>query len=76
MLKNMHRGDRHVGKIPLSAGSKAVKDRKIMMMQREIEQLRQDLDEKVRHEEYEEAAVLRDRIQVLERQLHANKEKS
>lgn len=76
MLKNMHRGDRHVGKIPLSSGPKAVKNRKIMMLQREIEQLRKDLEEKVRHEEYEEAAVLRDRIQSLERQLHGNKEQS
>ena len=76
MLKNMHRGDRHAGKIPLSAGPRAVKNRKIMMLQREIEQLRKDLDEKVRREEYEDAAVLRDRIQELERQLSGNKEKS
>lgn len=76
MLKNMHRGDRHVGKIPLSAGPKAMKNRKIMMLQREIEQLRKDIDEKVRLEEYEDAAVLRDRIQTLESQLHGNKEKS
>ena len=76
MLKNMHRGDRHIGKIPLSAGPKAVKNRKIMMRQREIEQLRKELDEKVRREEYEDAAVLRDRIQLLESQLRGGKEKS
>ena len=76
MLKNMHRGDRHIGKIPLSSGPKAVKNRKIMMVQREIEQLRKDLDEKVGREEYEDAAVLRDRIQLLESQLRGGKEKS
>ena len=76
MLQNMHRGEQHAGKIPLSSGAKAGNSRKAMLLQREIEQCRKELDEKVQREEYEEAAVLRDRIQALERKLAGNEEKS
>jgi len=69
MLKNMHRGDHHLGKIPKSAGKRQRKNHEMVLLKREIERLRAEQEEKVRHEEYEAAAVLRDKIQELERKL-------
>lgn len=71
MLKNMHRGDHHLGKIPLSAGAELHKGHEAALLNREIERLRKEQEEKIRREEYEEAAVLRDRIQELERKLRS-----
>ena len=69
LLKNMHRGEKHLGKIPLSAGAEQRKGHEKRLMNREVEQLRKELEEKIRQEEYEEAAVLRDRIQELNRKI-------
>ena len=69
LLKNMHRGDRHQGKIPASAGTEQRRGHEIALLNREIESLRKELDEKIRNEEYEQAAVLRDRIQELNRKI-------
>ena len=72
MLKNLHRGERHLGKVPLSAGSQERKGRDSALLNREIERLRRELEEKIRQEAYEDAAVLRDRIQELSRKMREN----
>ncbi len=69
MLKEMHRGDRHLGKIPKSAGKQQRKSHELTLLKREIERLRSEQEEKIRREEYEAAAVLRDKIQELERKI-------
>lgn len=56
LIKVMHRGDQHKGKIP-SRECVRVK------MTAEMATLRQALEKAVREENYEEAALLRDRIQ-------------
>jgi len=72
MLKNLHRGERHLGKVPLSAGAQERKGRDSALLNREIERLRRELEEKIRQEAYEDAAVLRDRIQELSRKIREN----
>ena len=69
MLKNIHRGDHHTGKIPMSAGADQKHGHETVLLKREIEQLRKEQEEKIRREEYEDAAVLRDRIQELEKKI-------
>ena len=69
MLKNIHRGDRHLGKIPLSAGAGQRKGHETALIKRELEMLRKEQEEKIRTEDYEAAAVLRDKIQALEASL-------
>jgi len=69
MLKNIHRGDHHTGKIPISAGADQKHGHETALLKREIEQLRKEQEEKIRREEYEDAAVLRDRIQDLEKRI-------
>ncbi|MBQ9337785.1 MAG: hypothetical protein IJS14_10875 [Lentisphaeria bacterium] len=65
MLKNIHRGDRHAGKIPLSAGAAQREGHETALMKRELEMLRKEQEEKIRAEDYEAAAVLRDKIRTL-----------
>ena len=69
MLKNIHRGDHHTGKIPISTGNDRKHGRQSALLKREVERLRKELEEKVRREEYEDAAMLRDRIQELEKNI-------
>ena len=69
MLKNIHRGDHHTGKIPLTADSDQKNGHESALLKREIERLRKEQEEKIRREEYEDAAVLRDRIQELENKI-------
>ena len=69
MLKNIHRGDHHIGKIPVSAGAGQKHSHEAVLLKREIERLRKEQEEKIRREEYEDAAVLRDRIQELEQKI-------
>ena len=69
MLKNIHRGDHHTGKIPVSACAGQKHGREEVLLKREIERLRKEQEEKIRREEYEDAAVLRDRIQELEQKI-------
>ncbi len=62
LLKAMHKGERHVGKIPSRAvHTIAITDR--------IKDLSKELDQAVREERYEEAAQIRDRIRELEGKL-------
>ncbi|MBO4631220.1 MAG: UvrB/UvrC motif-containing protein [Lentisphaeria bacterium] len=76
LLKNMHRGERHLGKIPVSSGTEQRRGHELALLNREIENLRKELDEKIRSEEYEQAAVLRDRIQDLSRKLRESEPSS
>ena len=74
LLKSMHRGVKHVGKIPQSAGTGLRKGHERILLNRELERIRNELEEKIRKEEYEEAAVLRDRIRELDRKIRESGE--
>ena len=60
LLKRIHSADRHVGKVPLTAG-KTVKDT------RNLQDLRIKMEKAIQFEEFEEAARLRDQIKELEK---------
>lgn len=55
LFKKVHGNTSHTGKIPNRAGGK-------IKVLREIEKLKQQLDEAVKNEEYEKAASIRDKI--------------
>lgn len=58
-IKRIHGNTTHCGKAPSSAGPE-------IKLRRDIERLKRELDAAVAAEEYENAAVLRDRIRELE----------
>lgn len=62
LLRPMHAGSRHVGKVPAGLPRQAVA-RELM------ERLRRELEQAVARERYEEAAELRDRVRALEEEL-------
>ena len=62
LLRKIHGSDRHVGKMPFG-GEKVAKE------QDDLKRLRDDLNELVRSEKFEQAAVLRDRIKDLEKKI-------
>ncbi|MBX6394404.1 MAG: hypothetical protein IRY98_01585 [Alicyclobacillaceae bacterium] len=62
VLRRMHGSSTHTGKVPRRGGGK-------LRLRRELEHLKQQLQEKVRMEQFEEAALLRDKIRDLERRL-------
>jgi len=64
LLKAMHKGDRHIGKVPGKAAHTLVISEKIKM-------LSEQLQKAIREENYEEAAGLRDQIRLLETKLKA-----
>jgi protein arginine kinase activator len=64
MLKAMHKGDRHVGKVPGKAAHTLVINEKIKL-------LSEQLQKAIRDEQYEEAAGIRDQIRTLEIKLKA-----
>lgn len=55
LLKSMHKGVKHVGKCPASL-------RRTQDITARLRQLEEELQEAIRRENYEQAAVLRDRI--------------
>ncbi len=62
LLKAMHKGDRHVGKVPgKAAHTLVINDR--------IQELSEHLQKAIRGEQYEEAAGIRDEIRTLEAKL-------
>jgi protein arginine kinase activator len=63
LLEGMHQGTEHLGKVAHGFNQGQV-------LHREIEHLKKALGTAIRSEHYEEAAKLRDRIQVLEERLH------
>jgi len=64
MLKNMHRGSVHTGKVP-------AKLRVGRLRNKELSELQASLQKAVQEEQFEEAATLRDRIRKLEEESHA-----
>lgn len=58
LFKKVHGNTSHTGKIPNRAGGR-------IKVLREVERLKQQLDEAIRNEEYEKAADLRDKIRDL-----------
>ena len=64
-LRRIHGYSSHIGKIPRRAGG-------TLGLKQEIAALRQKIKEYINEEEYEQAAVLRDRIKLLENQLNTN----
>ncbi|OGV35896.1 MAG: hypothetical protein A2020_07520 [Lentisphaerae bacterium GWF2_45_14] len=63
-LKNMHRGTLHVGKKP--GGGASNESGRLML---ELMNLQKELEELVQREEYEKAAVIRDKINKLKKQM-------
>jgi protein arginine kinase activator len=59
LLRRLHGASRHVGKVPRRGGSD-------IRRQNEMKSLKTELQELVRREAFEEAAVLRDRIRSME----------
>ncbi|TZE82685.1 UvrB/UvrC motif-containing protein [Calorimonas adulescens] len=62
LIRRVHGSSNHVGKVPRRKGGN-------LRIKREIEELRAQLDEAVKKEEFEKAAELRDRIKDLEKKL-------
>ena len=60
LLKGMHKGVQHVGKVPPSAARMIERDK-------QLKDLRQSLDKAIDQENYELAASLRDKIRSLEK---------
>ena len=59
LLKNMHKGTQHVGKVP----SRLVKS---MEREQQLKELQRELRKAVSEENYEDAAAIRDRIRTLQ----------
>lgn len=59
MIRNIHGNTKHTGRIPMRF--KARKEKKD-----QLQQLKKELNEAVKHEEFEKAAEIRDRIHALE----------
>lgn len=62
LLRRIHAGCSHTGKVPVRIQGR-------VKTVRELDQLKDDLQLKVSNEEFEEAAILRDRIRALEEDL-------
>lgn len=65
LLKSMHKGTRHVGKVPQA--QKQTRD-----YSAQLKALHQQLDQAIAAENFEQAAVLRDEIKVAKHQLSEN----
>ncbi len=65
LLRRIHGSTSHIGKIPRRAGG-------TLGMKKEIASLRRQIAKHIEAEEYEQAAVLRDRIKLLENELNSN----
>lgn len=64
LLKNIHGHSRHIGKIP-SRSEEGI------LQKREIESLKRELDENIRTENFEQAAVIRDKIRQINEKAEA-----
>ncbi|QYR22147.1 UvrB/UvrC motif-containing protein [Paenibacillus sp. sptzw28] len=62
ILKRVHGNSMHIGKIPKRTGGQ-------IQLKREIEELRRELQNRIEHEEFENAAQIRDRIRELEQKV-------
>lgn len=63
LIKRVQGSEVHTGKVPKRAGAN-------ILMKKEIKRLKAELEKAIRSEEFEKAAVLRDKIRETERQLH------
>lgn len=61
-LRRIHGNSQHIGKIPSRGGEK-------VLMRKQLDSLKTQLQEAVNHEEYEKAAEIRDGIKALESRL-------
>lgn len=61
-LRRIHGNSQHIGKVPVRGGHK-------VFMKKQIDELKNQLQEAVRQEEYEKAAQIRDELKELERSL-------
>jgi protein arginine kinase activator len=61
-LRRIHGNSQHLGKIPVRGGEK-------VLIKRQIETLKNQLQEAVRNEEYEKAAGIRDQVKEMEAKL-------
>ena len=59
MIKNMHRGVIHTGKVPAKLAAARLREQ-------ELGSLQLDLEKAVKEENFEDAASIRDRIRLLE----------
>tara|TARA_Y100001933_G_C18891693_1_gene518567 strand:- start:171 stop:719 length:549 start_codon:yes stop_codon:yes gene_type:complete len=66
LIRRIHGSDRHSGKMP-------VKYRGTAKIQRELVRLKGQLDQTIRREAFEEAAMIRDRIRALEQTMEDHK---
>jgi protein arginine kinase activator len=62
LLKAMHKGDHHVGKVPVKAVH-------TLALSGKIQELSEQLEKAVREEKYEDAAQIRDEIREVETKL-------
>ena len=62
LLRRIHASSEHTGKIP-------VRTQKRVKYKRELDQFKEELQLKVENEEFEEAAILRDKIKAMEKDL-------
>lgn len=62
LFKRVHGSTTHVGKIPKRAGAQ-------IMFKRQIDELKQELQQSITQEEFETAAQLRDQIRRLEKEI-------
>ena len=71
VLGNMHRGYTHLGKVPQNHETNHQTEDVIekVALRKKIADCQQELEMRIRNEEYEEAAVLRDRIIELKKEL-------
>ena len=67
LLRKVHGSDRHIGKMPFK-GKENVKD------QEDLKRLKEELSHLVQSEEFEKAALLRDRIKEIEQKIENGEE--
>ncbi len=66
LLRRIHTGCTHTGKVPARFRNRVNK-------LRELDQLKEELGNQVQNEKFEEAALLRDRIRAMEKEIHLDK---
>jgi protein arginine kinase activator len=62
LLRRVHGSQKHKGKIPARSGG-------VLILKKEIQDLKQQLAEAIQKEEFEDAAKLRDQVRNLEKQM-------
>ena len=69
ILKDMHKGTTHKGKVPARCAQKRMAEEQLRIAEEQMRDFRRDLQKAIAEEKYEEAASLRDQISRLESQL-------